>query len=159
MKMLDSTTQKLLDRMFSMSAAERESASVDEIRLVRKYFWNVLCLSESVDDWPHGPFFNPENVVGRRLDDSHIAAIDDFLSKLRSENSYVRRICADALKWSLYANEGAQLAIEHVSIYEPLLSLFERGFDMRIHHGELIVGGLAVPLATWRDKYSASAAR
>ena len=39
---------------------------------------------------------------------------------------------------------------EHAELFDPLLRLFERGIELRVDAGEVLLRGAGVPLGAWR---------
>lgn len=59
----------------------------------------------------------------------------------------MRVTCEAYLEWLYLVDIGNEKAIKFCDLYEPLILLIERGGTIRRHHGDIIVGGHAFPLA------------
>lgn len=142
---------KFVNRVISIPVVgEDKVASSEEVRLIRKYFGEIVSLQSDFPGCAIGPFFDPDAIAGRLLEDQQLAEIEVLASMVRQTNSYVRQLCVDAIKWAYYSYYSILPSCKYPDLYEPLLRIFEMGYSIRIHHGELIVGKQAIPLSTWR---------
>jgi hypothetical protein len=125
-------------------------ASSEEVMLVKEYFRRVSVLAQELGRWHGGPFFDPVKLLGEPLLGDAERIIADFSTASNQPNAYVRRVCIDALRWTALAEQGEPLPQRHSDLFEPLIVLFERGCGFGLHHGELLIGGFAIPLQNWQ---------
>ena len=132
-------------------------ATEEDVLLVRDYFRRVTTLSREFNGWQGGPFFDPLRLLEKDLRADVEKTVSEFVSVCSQTNAYVKRVLIDAARWRALAEQGESIPAHHVDLYEPLIVLFEKGCGFGLHHGELLVGGFAIPLQNWRGDSEAAA--
>ncbi|MGG4202818.1 hypothetical protein ABEW60_00550 [Paenibacillus jamilae] len=123
------------------------SGSVDvpsNMALIQEYIRRAALFIKTYDLKTPYPFFKAANALGFE-DDLGILVLCPHLKDLK--NAFMRVTCEAYLEWLYLVDNGNEPAIKFHDLYEPLILLIERGGTIRRHHGDIIAGGYAFPLA------------
>lgn len=149
---MENKMKSAIKRIQSLKTLPTNSeASPSDVLIAREYLRRVALMAKALPEWKSGPFFDPKIVTEAELDATVKTEIEAVLNPVMQPNAYVRKLCADYIKWQAYVGIGNVVASSYADIYEPLLILFERGQDIGLHHGELMIGSFAVPLNRWLE--------
>lgn len=130
--------------------SNRETTPSD-VMIAKEYLRRVALMAKALPEWKSSPFFDPKIITEAELDANVKTEIEAVLNSEMQPNAYVRKLCADYIRWQAYVDTGNVVACSHANIYEPLLILFERGQEIGLHHGELMIGSFAIPLNRWLE--------
>lgn len=137
---------RLLNISFERAEFDHELAA----SLAGEYVRRVAIMSDREKIKMPSPFFNPLELMS-----IHGASAKDALKifELKTngkiKNAYLRRACECYLQWCEGIDSGNLIAAKYPELFDPLIELIEIGGEFGLHHGELLVGGSAVPLRDW----------
>ena len=66
---------------------------------------------------------------------------------------HLRRSCEKFLQWCSAVDGKAELALACGDLYGSLIGVIELGGNFGLHHGEVLVGGSAIPLRNWHQVF------
>jgi hypothetical protein len=149
---MNNRMKSAIERVSLLSSLNNDrDASDHDVLLAKEYLRRIAVMAKTFPDWNLGPFFDTKMVTNIELETPVRSEIERLLSSKAQPNAYVRKLCADYIKWNAYADIGNSVASSNLDIYEPLLRLFERGQEIGLHHGELMIGSFAIPLNRWLE--------
>ncbi|TGO03411.1 hypothetical protein PN36_06550 [Candidatus Thiomargarita nelsonii] len=76
--------------------------------------------------------------------------LESFSDIERVKNASVFISCKYFLLWNEGIDLGEKIATTYPDLFDPLICLIESGGEFGFHHGELLVGGGAIPLNNWK---------
>jgi hypothetical protein len=123
--------------------------------LVWTYFLGVSEFYQKFGIDSASPFFSPTSLIA--IDGAKTAAAMAEVTKAAErsppwESGFTRRLCESILEWNEGVDAGDRFASAYPDLFEPLLVMFEKGGDLGLHHGEVLIGRVAaIPLANWRS--------
>lgn len=111
-------------------------------------YMSAFADGERKDNPPHF-MGSPARFLGYHRSKNSDQIIEDLVNRARGQGLVAMGIFHNALEWADFISGTGAIGDAPVDLFEPMLSLLERGCTFRLNKGYLEIGDGAIPLHRW----------